>query len=45
MTMTFAAPGVDLSRIRPGEPVTFELTRTGAMEGTVTSISSDQPAQ
>ncbi|MDQ3286808.1 MAG: copper-binding protein [Pseudomonadota bacterium] len=45
MTMTFAAPGVDLSGIRPGEPVTFELTRTGAMEGTVTSISSIQPEQ
>ncbi|MBA3487615.1 MAG: copper-binding protein [Lysobacter sp.] len=42
MTMTFAAPGVDLSHIRQGEQVTFELTRTGVMEGTVTSISSDQ---
>lgn len=45
MTMTFAAPGVDLTRVRAGEPVTFELTRTGAMEGTVTSISSGQPAR
>lgn len=42
MTMTFAAPGVDLSQVRQGEQVTFELTRTGVMEGTVTSISSDQ---
>lgn len=44
MTMTFAAPGVDLSQVRQGEQVTFELTRTGVMEGTVTSISSDQTA-
>ena len=42
MTMTFAAPGVDLSGIRQGEHVTFDLTRTGAMEGTITSIRGDQ---
>lgn len=44
MTMTFAAPGVDLSQLRQGDQVTFELTRTGVMEATVTSISSDQTA-
>lgn len=44
MLMTFAAPGVDLSKIRQGEQVTFDLTRTGVMEGTVTSISSDPSA-
>lgn len=42
MTMTFAAPGVDLSQLQQGDRVTFELTRTGVMEATVTSISSDQ---
>ncbi|MDQ3269500.1 MAG: copper-binding protein [Pseudomonadota bacterium] len=45
MTMTFAAPGVDLSGVSAREQVTFQLTRTGAMEGTITSISSDQAAK
>lgn len=45
MTMTFAAPGVDLTRIRQGETVRFQLNRTGAMEGTITSISGDQATQ
>ena len=38
MTMTFAAPGVDLSSIKPGDAVSFELTATG-MDGTITAIS------
>ena len=38
MTMTFAAPGVDLSAIKAGDAVTFEVTATG-MDGTVTAIS------
>lgn len=44
MTMTFAAPSVDLGAIKQGDKVTFELRQTGAMEATVTSISRD-PAQ
>lgn len=44
MTMTFAASGEDLSAIKPGDKVTFELRQTGAMEATVTAISHD-PAQ
>ena len=44
MTMTFAASGVDLGAIKPGDKVSFELRQTGAMEATVTSISHD-PAQ
>lgn len=44
MTMTFAAPGVDLGAIKQGDKVSFELRQTGAMEATVTSISHD-PAQ
>ena len=44
MTMTFAAPGVDLGSIKQGDKVRFELRQTGAMEATVTSISRD-PAQ
>jgi Cu(I)/Ag(I) efflux system protein CusF len=38
MTMTFAAPGVDLSAIKAGDAVRFELTATG-MDGTITAIS------
>jgi Cu(I)/Ag(I) efflux system protein CusF len=38
MTMTFPAPGVDLSAIKPGDAVSFELTATG-MDGTITAIS------
>jgi Cu(I)/Ag(I) efflux system protein CusF len=38
MTMTFAAPGVDLSSIKPGDAVSFELTANG-MDGTITAIS------
>lgn len=41
MTMTFAAPGVDLAAVKQGDKVTFELRQTGAMEATVTSISHD----
>ncbi len=38
MTMTFRAPGVDLSAIKAGDAVSFEFTTTG-MDGTITSIS------
>jgi Cu/Ag efflux protein CusF len=38
MTMTFPAPGVDLSAFKPGDAVNFEITATG-MDGTVTAIS------
>ena len=38
MTMTFAAPGVDLSSIKAGDAVKFELTAKG-MDGTITAIS------
>lgn len=38
MTMTFQAPGVDLSGIQAGDAVDFEFTSTG-MDGTITSIS------
>ena len=38
MTMTFAAPGVDLSSIKAGDAVRFELTAIG-MDGTITAIS------
>ena len=41
MTMTFAAPGVDLGGIKQGDKVTFELRQTDAMEATITSISHD----
>ncbi|HSM11803.1 MAG TPA: copper-binding protein [Lysobacter sp.] len=44
MTMTFAAPGMDLASIKEGDKVSFELRQTGAMEATVTSIARD-PAQ
>jgi len=44
MTMTFAAPGVDLASIKAGDKVSFELRQTGPMEATVTSIARD-PAQ
>ena len=38
MTMTFQAPGVDLSTIKAGDNVSFEFTSTG-MDGTIESIS------
>ena len=38
MTMTFAAPGVDLSAIKAGDAVRFEVTAKG-MDGTITAIS------
>ena len=38
MTMTFAAPGVDLSSLKAGDAVKFELTAKG-MAGTITAIS------
>lgn len=38
MTMTFQAPGVDLSAIKPGDQVSFEFTSTG-MDGTIISIT------
>ena len=38
MTMTFAAPGVDLSGLQAGDAVKFDLTATG-MNGTITAIS------
>lgn len=38
MTMTFAAPGVDLSTLKAGDAVKFDLTATG-MDGTITAIS------
>jgi Cu(I)/Ag(I) efflux system protein CusF len=38
MTMTFQAPGVDMSAIKVGDNVAFEFTSTG-MDGTVVSIS------
>jgi Cu(I)/Ag(I) efflux system protein CusF len=38
MTMTFPAPGVDLSAIKPGDAVSFELNAVG-MDGTITAIS------
>ena len=41
MTMTFAAPDVDLGAIKQGDKVTFELRQTGAMEATVTSITPE----
>ena len=38
MTMTFQAPGVDLSNVKPGDRVSFEFTSTG-MDGTIVSIA------
>ena len=38
MTMTFQAPGVDLSTIKAGDKVSFEVTAVG-MDGTITSIT------
>jgi Cu(I)/Ag(I) efflux system protein CusF len=38
MTMTFQAPGADLSMIGAGDEVDFEFTSTG-MNGTILSIS------
>jgi Cu(I)/Ag(I) efflux system protein CusF len=38
MTMTFPAPGVDLSSIKAGDAVRFDLTAKG-MDGTITAIS------
>ena len=38
MTMTFQAPGADLSTIKAGDNVSFEFTSTG-MDGTIESIS------
>ena len=38
MTMTFQAPGVDLSTIQAGDEVDFEFTSTG-MNGTIDSIA------
>ena len=45
MTMTFAAPGIDLAAIEPGDRVTFDIAPTGSMAATVTRISVDEPAQ
>lgn len=44
MTMTFAAPGVELGAINQGVKVTFELRQTGDMEATIISITPE-PAQ
>ena len=41
MTMTFAAPGVDLGAITQGERVEFELRQTGPMEAMVISIAPE----
>jgi Cu(I)/Ag(I) efflux system protein CusF len=38
MTMTFHAPGMDLSAIQPGDHVAFEFTSTG-MDGTIVAMS------
>lgn len=38
MTMTFKAPEVDLTGLKQGDQVSFELTSTG-MDGTVTKIT------
>ena len=38
MTMTFPAPGIDLSTLKTGDEVEFEFTSTG-MNGTIESIS------
>lgn len=38
MTMTYQAPDIDLSTIRQGDKVSFELTAVG-MDGTITSIA------
>ena len=40
MTMTFKAPGVDLSTLKDGDNVTFEFTSTG-MDGKIESISKN----
>jgi Cu(I)/Ag(I) efflux system periplasmic protein CusF len=40
MTMTFKAPGVDLSTTRAGDNVSFEFTSTG-MDGTIEAISKN----
>ena len=37
MTMTFQAPGVDLTGLQAGDPVAFQFTSTG-MNGTIVSI-------
>jgi Cu(I)/Ag(I) efflux system protein CusF len=39
MTMTFKAPDVDLTGLKQGDQVSFEITSTG-MDGTVTKITS-----
>lgn len=41
MTMTFAAPGVDLGAVTQGGKVTFELRQTGPMEATVIAITPE----
>ncbi|HEY5612202.1 MAG TPA: copper-binding protein [Lysobacter sp.] len=38
MTMTFQAPDIDLSTIKAGDKVSFEVTAVG-MDGTITSIT------
>ena len=38
MTMTFQAPDIDLSTVKAGDKVSFEVTAVG-MDGTVTSIT------
>lgn len=38
MTMTFQAPDIDLSTIKAGDKVSFEVTADG-MDGTITSIT------
>jgi Cu(I)/Ag(I) efflux system protein CusF len=38
MTMTFQAPGVDLSTLKAGDSVSFEFVSTG-VDGTIGSIS------
>ena len=37
MTMPFAAPGLDLSGLKPGDSIEFEFTAAG-MDGTITAI-------
>jgi Cu(I)/Ag(I) efflux system protein CusF len=39
MTMTFKAPGLDLSALKPGDHVSFGFTSRG-MDGTITTIES-----
>lgn len=39
MTMTFHAPGVDVSQLKAGDEIDFEFTSTGT-DGTITAIKA-----